>query len=122
MSFNYLGQLNSAAPAGAPLLAPTGAPTGPARSPRARRDHLLAVSGLVAGGRLRLAFSYSTRVHRRATIEALAGSVSQLLGELITRCQGVEEPVLTASDFSLLDLDDAAFSKIAGLLADGEGD
>jgi non-ribosomal peptide synthase protein (TIGR01720 family) len=75
---------------------------------------------MVIEGRLRLRLSYQTQLHLRTTIEGLAASFGQALAELISHCRAAEEPVLTPSDFSLAELDDAAFQKVAALLGEGE--
>ena len=55
--------------AGAAAFSPACEPAGPPQSPRARREHLLAVGAQVLGGRLRIDWSYSESRHRRETVE-----------------------------------------------------
>jgi amino acid adenylation domain-containing protein/non-ribosomal peptide synthase protein (TIGR01720 family) len=83
--FNYLGQFDQTLSADAEFTV-VNEPTGPAHSLRARRSQLLSVNGLVAGGRLQLSWSYSENVHRRATIESVAGNYMEALRKLIRHC------------------------------------
>ncbi|HKH49292.1 MAG TPA: amino acid adenylation domain-containing protein, partial [Thermoanaerobaculia bacterium] len=113
LSFNYLGQLD---PAVAPdaLFALASGPTGAARGRRGRRKHLLEVDGGIAGGRLELTWTWSAALHRRATVEALAGGVLQALRGLIEHCRTAEAGGFTPSDFPLARLDQRSLDRIAG--------
>ena len=71
----------------------------PAAKPVGRRPHLLNVNGWVAEGRLHLQWSYSQRVHRRATVEQLAQAFLESLQALIVHCQSPEVGGFTPSDF-----------------------
>ena len=78
VSFNYLGQLDRAVP-GNPLFVLAPDPVGPLRDPRGLRSHLVDVNVSVSGGCLHASFTYSRNVHRRETIEALAGRFAEAL-------------------------------------------
>jgi fengycin family lipopeptide synthetase B len=98
MSFNYLGQLDPML-SDTSLLGPAPESSGPPHSPRGRRPHLLEVSGFVVEGQLHLEWTYSTHIHRRATVEHLARGCLEALEALIAHCQSPEAGGFTASDF-----------------------
>jgi non-ribosomal peptide synthase protein (TIGR01720 family) len=56
---------------------------GPDHSPRNGRYYPLAVSGAIVGDRLRFRFVYSKNLHKRSTMERLAGSYRKSLLELV---------------------------------------
>jgi non-ribosomal peptide synthase protein (TIGR01720 family) len=115
ISFNYLGQLDQALSESS-LFRPARESSGPPHSPLGRRPHLLEVSGWVAEDRLHLEWSYSQRVHRRATVERLAQGFLEALEALIVHCQSPEAGGFTLSDFPLAQLDqdelDKAFEEV----------
>jgi amino acid adenylation domain-containing protein/non-ribosomal peptide synthase protein (TIGR01720 family) len=78
VSFNYLGQLDRAVP-GDPFFVLAPDPVGPLRDPRGVRSHLVDVNVSVSGGCLHASFTYSRNVHRRETVEALAGRFAEAL-------------------------------------------
>jgi thioesterase domain-containing protein len=101
VSFNYLGQFDQVLEEGGKFRA--GAESvGAAQSLDNRRSHLLAVNGMVAGGRLRMSFGYSTGLHRRETIETLAGGFVAALEGLIEQARGAQREALNDSQESLL--------------------
>jgi amino acid adenylation domain-containing protein/non-ribosomal peptide synthase protein (TIGR01720 family) len=85
VSFNYLGEFDGSFEGG--LFAPAAEPSGAAQSPRQRRPHALAVSLLVASGRLRVDWGYSADLCDRGTIERLAATYAASLRELIAHCR-----------------------------------
>jgi non-ribosomal peptide synthase protein (TIGR01720 family) len=97
ISFNYLGQFEQTAPA-SPFALVEGS-MGPARSPRARRSHLVSVNSLVVGDRLRMDWTYSEAAHRRVTIERLAENFIEALRSLIRHCTSPHAGGYTPSDF-----------------------
>ncbi|MGH7360682.1 MAG: condensation domain-containing protein, partial [Candidatus Methylomirabilales bacterium] len=115
VSFNYLGQLDAMLSEGS-LLGPAREGSGPPHSPRGQRPHLLDINGFVAGGRLQLQWTYSTRVHRRATVEHLAQGFLEALEALIAHCQSPEAGGFTASDFPLARLRAQTLNKLSVLL------
>jgi amino acid adenylation domain-containing protein/non-ribosomal peptide synthase protein (TIGR01720 family) len=100
VSFNYLGQLDSAF-GGLFRLAPE-AP-GASSSPDARRGHWLSVNGHVADDMLTMAWTYSPAVHGHAEIEALAHAYMAALETLIAHCLETEGG-FTPSDFPDIDI------------------
>ncbi|MFL6197929.1 MAG: amino acid adenylation domain-containing protein [Thermoanaerobaculia bacterium] len=102
LAFNYLGQLDAMSDGSRFSLAPE--PSGERVSPRARRMVSLYVLSRVVGGRMSIAFGYSTHLHRPATIQRLADG---FLGELRAVLQLCLEPShrgFTPSDFPLAGL------------------
>jgi amino acid adenylation domain-containing protein/non-ribosomal peptide synthase protein (TIGR01720 family) len=100
--FNYLGQ-----PEGS--LGNSGwkadiEAVGAARSPRQLRDHFIEINGLVAGGQLKLSFSYSRNLHKRDTVERLARGFKHHLGQIIEHCRQPGAGGFTPSDAPLASL------------------
>ncbi|HYG65817.1 MAG TPA: amino acid adenylation domain-containing protein, partial [Thermoanaerobaculia bacterium] len=116
--FNYLGQADGTAE-GLSLFRASTTSTGPCRSVRARRSHLLEVTGIVTAGRLQVTLTYGSRTHRRETVERLAAAYAGALRELIQHSRESEE-VFTPSDFPKARLDTRSFDKLAALLADDD--
>jgi non-ribosomal peptide synthase protein (TIGR01720 family) len=116
VSFNYLGQLDQTGDAD-PLFA--GAPESPGalQAEGGSRGYLLELTLAVVGGRLRVQWSYGTRLHARGTVERLAAAYVGALRRLVEHCRSEETPGFTASDFSL-----AGFSEgeLEGILAEVE--
>jgi non-ribosomal peptide synthase protein (TIGR01720 family) len=102
VSFNYLGELDGSFEGG--LFAPAAEPSGAAQSPRQRRPHALAISLLVASGRLRVDWSYSADLCDRGTIERLAAAYAASLRELIAHCRAAGTGD-TPAGFSRADLE-----------------
>ncbi len=98
VSFNYLGQLDALIP-GTALFRPVDEPMGAAHAASAPRRYLLEVNASIQGGRLHAGWTYSERVHRPATVEALAERWLASLRELIEHCRAPEAAVYTPSDF-----------------------
>ena len=115
--FNYLGQLDQAAPA-SPFVSLEGS-IGPVHSPLARRSHLLSINSLVADGRLRLDWGYSEAVHRRRTIERLARNYIEALRSLIHHCTSAGAGGYTPSDFVEAGLDQDGLDRLISELSDG---
>ncbi|MCP4659008.1 MAG: hypothetical protein GY856_26655 [bacterium] len=83
--FNYLGQLDAALPPSF-ALRPAVESAGSAIGTEGQRRYLLEINGGVADGCLRLTWTYSENLHRRATIEALAAGFLEALRGLIRHC------------------------------------
>jgi non-ribosomal peptide synthase protein (TIGR01720 family) len=98
VSFNYLGQFEQVLSL-SPFLGLAKESYGANQSPRGIRSHLLEVSGLVAGGRLQMEWTYSKNTHKRATVERLAHKFVEALQILIAHCQSSEAGGYTPSDF-----------------------
>ena len=101
--FNYLGQLDGAADPDR-LLDHADGDLGPMHSPRARRQHLLAVDVSVFDGRLNVTWTFGARVHDRATVERLAAGYLESLRELVAHCRDPQAGGYTPSDFALAGL------------------
>ncbi|HEX6747475.1 MAG TPA: amino acid adenylation domain-containing protein [Longimicrobium sp.] len=117
VSFNYLGQVDGSAQGDrSPLLVPAEEPAGAVRSPRAQRRHRIAVEGMTAGGRLRMAFWHSTAVYRRETVERLAEAYASALRALIAHCREGGAGGFTPSDFPEAGLDQASLDALMAQL------
>ncbi|MGA6167905.1 amino acid adenylation domain-containing protein [Amycolatopsis magusensis] len=112
ISFNYLGQWDSAADGGS-LYDGGSLAMGLDRHPGHRREHLLDVVGSIRAGELELEWTYSPEAHTEHTVTALAEFMLDELGALIAHCAGGARGC-TPSDFPLADLDQAAVDRIAG--------
>jgi non-ribosomal peptide synthase protein (TIGR01720 family) len=69
------------------------------RGPHNRRGHLLEINAFAAEDRLQLHWSYSTEIHRRATIEQLAQRHLEALRTLVFHCSSPGTGGYTPSDF-----------------------
>ena len=125
--FNYHGQVDQGeAGGGAPpqgegraLFAAAAESPGPNQSRRAARAHLLEVTAGIAGGRLRVAWTWSDRVHDESWVEGLADAFDSALRTLAANCRG-GEAVYTPSDFALAEVDQAQLDKALGALLTGK--
>jgi amino acid adenylation domain-containing protein/non-ribosomal peptide synthase protein (TIGR01720 family) len=116
VGFNYLGQLDTALPAGS-FFAPAPEATGPARSPRARREHVLELEAWIAGGRLQAAWLYSADLHREESVARLADRFLGSLREIAAACHAAaeqREARYTPSDFPLARLAQADLDRLLG--------
>ncbi len=116
ISFNYLGQVDQVVAAPDELFRMAPELSGPLQDQRGLRRHLLEVSGIVAGGRLELELTYSTSVHRRATIERLLSRYLAALRALIAHCQSPDAGGFTPSDFPLAGLNQKKMGKLTAML------
>jgi non-ribosomal peptide synthase protein (TIGR01720 family) len=83
-----------------------------------RRQHVLAVSGIVAQGKLQMDWNYSQKLHRRETIQALAGRYLDCLRELIAHCLSSDAGGFTPSDFELVKMTPGSLRQLAAQLDD----
>jgi amino acid adenylation domain-containing protein/non-ribosomal peptide synthase protein (TIGR01720 family) len=120
LCFNYAGR--PAAPRGGAPFPPAPEPCGPARAPRGRRRHLLEVDAAVADGRLRVAWTYSANLHRRATVAALAALYLEELRALVAHCLSPDAGALAPSDFPLAATDAESIARALAQLTLGAGD
>jgi non-ribosomal peptide synthase protein (TIGR01720 family) len=113
VSFNYLGQLDSALHQ-SDLFQLAGEPSGAARSLRGERSHLLEINGYVIDGQLRFDWTYSTNLHRRATVERLAEDFGAALRALLAegRNGAGAQGSYTPQDFPLAHLDQQKLDKV----------
>ncbi|WP_342374022.1 non-ribosomal peptide synthase/polyketide synthase [Myxococcus stipitatus] len=102
LSFNYLGQIDAA---GSTTFALANEPVGTSVSPDHERSHALEVGGLIRGGELHLSFTYSTHLHERATVEALAQGMLSRLRALISGRTTEDARRFTPADFPLAALE-----------------
>lgn len=115
VSFNYFGRLDGDANEHS-LFAVEYNPYGSARSPKAARSYLLEINAHISAGKLTLAWTYSERIHRRATVEGLANDYIEALRALISHCQSPEAGGATPSDFPLAGLDEQKLGDLAKLI------
>lgn len=97
-----------------------GEPKGPERSPKARRTALIDINGGVAGGRLRLEWTYSRNLYRADTIQTLTVDYIQALRLLIQHCLSPNSGGVTASDIQEFGWDEDDLSSILGEIEDKE--
>ena len=71
-------------------------------------------------GRLQLQWSYSERVHRRATVERLAQGFLEALEALIVHCQSPEAGGFTPSDFPEVELSQGELEELIAELSESE--
>ncbi|MGH9901316.1 MAG: condensation domain-containing protein, partial [Pyrinomonadaceae bacterium] len=109
--FNYLGQFDQVWPESSPF-GPANESAGPAHGPRNARSHLLEIDAKVIGGRLRIDWSFSENVHRRATVETLARGFRDALRSFISHCLSPEAGGRTPSDFPLARLDQRTLDRL----------
>ena len=124
LSFNYMGQLDTAV-GGETGWGWAGEGTGEAHGGGGRRSHLIDVNAWVVGGRLEVEWTYSREVHREGTVEDLARGYMGRLRSLIAHCVSPEAGGYTPSDFpqahlTQKELDEliARFGDSAGLVAE----
>jgi non-ribosomal peptide synthase protein (TIGR01720 family) len=115
ISFNYLGQLDQVLE-GSKLLGGAEEGSGEGKARENRRRYVLEVSGRTVGGKLRMEWSYSERLHRRDTVEKVASRYVESLRELIRHCRQTQAGGYTPSDFPLANLEQDEFRQIAALL------
>ncbi len=98
IGFNYLGRFDGML-SRPPVLGQAPESPGPEVAPSTKRIHRIDVNGLIAGDRLRTAWTFDRGVHRKETIESLARDYRTTLETLVAHClsPGAGEP--TASDF-----------------------
>ena len=97
LSFNYLGSVDGLA--SEPILGVATQTPGAEESPTARRAYLLDVLAQIRNGCLQFEIVYSTALHRRATIEDLAGNILTSLESLLAHCLTPGTGGFTPSDF-----------------------
>ena len=89
VSFNYLGQFDSALSRPLRLSVAEESPC----------THLLDIVGFVRNEKLQLEWTYSANVHKRSTVERLANGFIESLLSLIAHCQSPAVGGYTPSDF-----------------------
>jgi amino acid adenylation domain-containing protein/non-ribosomal peptide synthase protein (TIGR01720 family) len=108
ISFNYLGQLDQMC-SPASLFSLAEAPLEAMQSSLGQRSYLIEVDAYIKDGQLQVLWGYSSLLHRRETIQQLAGNFIEKVRALIQHCA---ERKYTASDFSLIKLTQQQIDRI----------
>jgi len=91
VSFNYLGQFGQGKGGDVELsIGFAAASAGHEHGPLVERRNLVDVIGRVAGEKLLLKWTYSTKIHERGTIESLANAYIESLRRLIEHCRSAD--------------------------------
>jgi non-ribosomal peptide synthase protein (TIGR01720 family) len=101
--FNYLGQTDATFNT-ASLFRPAQEPTGASRSPQGQRSHLLEINCIIAEQQLRVHWTFSSAIHRAATIENLTQQFQSNLRSLLSLAQQKPTPSFSAANLSASDL------------------
>ncbi|HEX6293281.1 MAG TPA: condensation domain-containing protein, partial [Herpetosiphonaceae bacterium] len=117
ISFNYLGQFDAVLAQSA-LFRPASESIGPARSPSGRRSHLLEINAHIANEQLHVVWTYSERVHRRATVERFAHMFLAAMEAIVAHCQSPDAGGYTPSDFPEADLSQTELDELLTELGD----
>jgi len=97
--FNYLGQFGQNAE-GETMFSAAADPAGAEQSPLATRTHLLEVSAMASGGKLRIEIRFGQQMHNRQTIERLAAEYVRALQSAVTALlASAPGAVAAAADF-----------------------
>ncbi|OBA07768.1 non-ribosomal peptide synthetase, partial [Bacillus subtilis] len=111
ISFNYLGQFDQDFENGGIEVSPYSG--GKIASDRQPIAYTLDINGMISGGRLSLAISYSNKQYRRETMETCAAFLKNSLKEVIEHCTAQKQIQLTPSDISLKDITNAELDQFA---------
>ncbi|MGW2515355.1 condensation domain-containing protein, partial [Streptomyces scopuliridis] len=114
ISFNYHGRFDGSAGATG-LLRATLPAVGQDHHPAEERAHLIDVIGVVAAGRLTFTWTYSTELHRPATVERLARDFASEISGFVRHCALPDAGGRTASDFPLARLDQDTVDALVGV-------
>ncbi|MEW6737370.1 MAG: condensation domain-containing protein, partial [Acidobacteriota bacterium] len=98
ISFNYLGQLDTAQSL-LSIFIPMRESCGPPRCLDGRRRYLIDIDGSVTAGQLEFVWTYSENIHRRETIDRLVHGFIEALRAIIDHCQSPTAGGFTPSDF-----------------------
>ncbi|HEX6292545.1 MAG TPA: condensation domain-containing protein, partial [Herpetosiphonaceae bacterium] len=104
INFNYLGQLDHGVQRTG-LLKPAHDSIGETQSADNPRRYQVEITGLIHDGVLQFSWSYSEKLHQRATIERLAQEYIAALRALIEHCLSPDAGGFTPSDFPEMDFD-----------------
>ncbi|HWD31775.1 MAG TPA: amino acid adenylation domain-containing protein [Pseudomonas sp.] len=105
ITFNYLGQLDAGFAQADGLFVPSAQPRGQEQDDAAPLPNWLTLNGQVYGGELLVDWQFSAQMFDEATVQALADTYAQALGELIEHCCSTGSGALTPSDVALANLD-----------------
>jgi amino acid adenylation domain-containing protein/non-ribosomal peptide synthase protein (TIGR01720 family) len=109
LSFNYLGQLDSMC-SSASLFSLAEAPLAAVRGSLGKRSYVIEVDAYIKEGQLQILWGYSSLLHRRETIQRLAGNFISRLRALIQHYAAQE---FTPADFSLIKLTQQQIDRIS---------
>jgi non-ribosomal peptide synthase protein (TIGR01720 family) len=121
ISFNYLGQLDSAVEMRSGFK-PANESVGRSRSSLGKRKYLLEMIAGVVGGRLQVGVIYSEKIHKRETIEALATHYVDSLRSIIEHCLSPEAGGYTPSDFPKANFNQKELDELIEELTEATGD
>ncbi|EWC63893.1 hypothetical protein UO65_0808 [Actinokineospora spheciospongiae] len=113
VSFNYLGQFDTAGVVDGLYSAPAG-PLGLDEDQGATRAHQLEVVGRADRSGLEFTWFHSAELHEEETVRALAEGMVARLRSLVAHCAEPGAGGCTPSDFPLARLDQAAVDRIVG--------
>jgi amino acid adenylation domain-containing protein/non-ribosomal peptide synthase protein (TIGR01720 family) len=102
IAFNDYGRIEPVS--GSALFGFAGHDPGPLRAPRARRSHPIELDVVVLGDRLRLRVTFSEDLHRRATLERLAGRWLEEIRAIVANAEDAGRTAAIPADFPLADL------------------
>jgi amino acid adenylation domain-containing protein/non-ribosomal peptide synthase protein (TIGR01720 family) len=103
ISFNYLGQIDTAVSSDA-LFGAAHEAHGALRAPENSRAHLIDVSSAVIGGRLHTTWTFDAQRLRRETIEGVVHACRDALVDLAAHCRDPRAGGYTPSDFPEMDV------------------
>jgi amino acid adenylation domain-containing protein/non-ribosomal peptide synthase protein (TIGR01720 family) len=113
IGFNYLGQLDQSL-AHSEIFTSAAESAGRPIACENRRRHLIDVNAIVAQGKLRLTWGYSSKLHRRETIEQIATRFMNSLRDLIEHCRSEQAGGHTPSDFPLANMNQQELDRHLG--------
>ena len=119
VGLNYLGQFDQAFSEDARFRY-SAEGCGASMSPDGPRVFILEAYGMISGGQLSMDFEYSSNLHKRETIEALATSFQTTLRQLIEHCLDPKAGGFTVSDFSDFAWDDTDLSSITDAISSSQ--
>ena len=111
VTFNYLGQFDQVLERDS-LFGPARESSGASRSASALRPYLIEINASVSGGVLQASWTYSENIHRRTTVEKLAGGFIDALRSLIKLCETPDAVSFAPADFPLLNFDQRQLDKL----------
>jgi non-ribosomal peptide synthase protein (TIGR01720 family) len=121
LGFNYLGQFDQVVGGGDSLFEAARESAGPSQSPRQQRAHELEVNAMVAGGRLRVSWTYGReRLDAEEVREVAVGYLDELRA-VVEHCAGEESGGFTPSDFAEFDFSQDELDDIAGAIGKAKG-
>ncbi|WP_447739004.1 non-ribosomal peptide synthase/polyketide synthase [Pseudomonas laurentiana] len=110
--FNYLGQFDGSFDADSGLFVPAKENGGATQSATSALSSLLAVTGQVYGGELKLAWSFSRGLFDDTTVQRLADDYARELKVLIAHCCDEANRAVTPSDFPQARLNQAQLDNL----------